>query len=470
MCGLIRRCSRQWGPLGGVARRLPEGKCTADGVISWRRFWATQHTHGRSAPEIWSDADAQEEQKKDKKFIDRRRVMVTAGDGGAGAVSFAKDGGAKGRRGADGGNGGDGADVWVRASRGVKSLGNIPYRAAGKNGGKGAAQGANGRRGDQVELEVPVGTVVWRELDEGNERTDTLGGGGAIDFSNWGSSLPVENDEGRDDTRDERSSVGRANFGERPRGIHKGEWEVLTDLSEHGARFRLARGGRGGKGNRSKPTGKDAGTRDLGEEGEKLTVVFELKSVADVGLVGLPNAGKSTLLRAVSGARPKVAGYAFTTMHPQLGTVATDGGISSMTVADIPGLIEGAHMNRGLGHNFLRHVERCSAFAFVVDLSAGAGDTPGMRPWEALEVLKMELEAYLPGLSDRPAIVVGTKTDLPHAADAAAELRRRTKLPVLTVSAHEARGIDDLVASTEAILSIAQEIRKSERETCDAYK
>ena len=141
-----------------------------------------------------------------------------------------------------------------------------------------------------------------------------------------------------------------------------------------------------------------------------------------------------------------------------------------MTVADIPGLIEGAHMNRGLGHNFLRHVERCSAFAFVVDLSAGAGDTPGMRPWEALEVLKMELEAYLPGLSDRPAIVVGTKTDLPHAADAAAELRRRTKLPVLTVSAHEARGIDDLVAATEAILSIAQEIRKSERETCDAYK
>ena len=91
LCGLIRRCSRQWGPLGGVARRLPEGKCTADGVISWRRFWATQHTHGRSAPEIWSDADAQEEQKKDKKFIDRRRVMVTAGDGGAGAVSVSRE-------------------------------------------------------------------------------------------------------------------------------------------------------------------------------------------------------------------------------------------------------------------------------------------------------------------------------------------------------------------------------------------
>ena len=111
------------------------------------------------------------------------------------------------------------------------------------------------------------------------------------------------------------------------------------------------------------------------------------------------------MLRAISDARPNVADYAFTTMSPQLGAVKLDGGLSSVTVADIPGLIKGAHENRGLGHNFLRHVERCAAFLFVVDLSSGMGDRPGMRPWEALKVLRAELDAYLPGLSNRPAIV-----------------------------------------------------------------
>ena len=145
-------------------------------------------------------------------------------------------------------------------------------------------------------------------------------------------------------------------------------------------------------------------------------------------------------------------------MHPQLGAVMTDGGLSSITVADIPGLIEGAHMNRGLGHNFLRHIERCAAFIFVVDLSAGLGHTPGMRPWEALEVLKAELDAYLPGLSDRPAIVVGTKTALPNTSRAAAALRRKTDLPVVTLSAKEAKGLEDLLEATEGLL---QDIQKT---------
>ena len=241
--------------------------------------------------------------------------------------------------------------------------------------------------------------------------------------------------------------------------ICKGNWEVLADLSENGARVQLARGGRGGKGNRSKPTGKLAGTRDLGTDGEKITVVLELKSSGRCWSGWFPNSGKSTLLRAISPrAQPKVAGFAFTTMHPQLGAVMTDGGLSSITVADIPGLIEGAHMNRGLGHNFLRHIERCAAFIFVVDLSAGLGHTPGMRPWEALEVLKAELDAYLPGLSDRPAIVVGTKTDLLNTSRAAAALRRKTDLPVVTLSAKEAKGLEDLLEATEGLL---QDIQKT---------
>lgn len=424
---------------------------------TWRLLCASMHsiTDDTLEPNISLGAG-----KKDKRFVDRRRVVVTAGNGGSGAVSFAKDGGAKRRRGADGGNGGNGGDVWVKAVKHVKALGDLPFRIAGGNGGKGAAQGTQGRRGEEIELKVPVGTVVWKELEDKSKEIPNadVGWGDDIDFSRWGTSVPVSQDDEDDDGDKEEVRVRVPNFGERPRGIHKGNWEVLADLSENGARVRLARGGRGGKGNRSKPTGKLAGTRDLGTDGEKITVVLELKSVADVGLVGFPNSGKSTLLRAISGAQPKVAGFAFTTMHPQLGAVMTDGGLSSITVADIPGLIEGAHMNRGLGHNFLRHIERCAAFIFVVDLSAGLGHTPGMRPWEALEVLKAELDAYLPGLSDRPAIVVGTKTDLLNTSRAAAALRRKTDLPVVTLSAKEAKGLEDLLEATEGLL---QDIQKT---------
>jgi GTP-binding protein len=162
------------------------------------------------------------------------------------------------------------------------------------------------------------------------------------------------------------------------------------------------------------------------------------------------------LLRAISSAQPKVAEYAFTTISPQLGAVSTDGGISSFVVADIPGLIEGAHENRGLGHNFLRHVERCAAFVYVVDLGAGAGGRPGVRPWNALQTLMAELEAYLPGLSARPAIVVGTKADLPNSSRAAETLRRRTTLPVVMVSAHESRGIQDMLSKADELLHQTQ--------------
>ena len=151
-----------------------------------------------------------------------------------------------------------------------------------------------------------------------------------------------------------------------------------------------------------------------------------------------------------------LADYAFTTISPQLGAVTTDGGITSFVVADIPGLIEGAHENRGLGHNFLRHVERCAAFVYVVDLGAGVGGRPGVRPWNALQTLMAELDAYLPGLSARPAIVVGTKSDLPHSSRAAETLRRKTNLPVVTVSAHESLGIQDVMSAADGLLHQTQ--------------
>lgn len=405
--------------------------------------------------------DGGDDKVKDKKFIDRRRVVVTAGNGGSGAVSFMKDGGSRGRRGADGGHGGMGGSVYVQSLSSVKGLGSIPFRVAATNGGRGAKQGSNGRRGEDVELKVPLGTVVWQEIegDDGDEIV-SVGGGSGIDFSKWGSEDPVWDGEVDDD---ENTTTTKAlvdpNRGTRPRGIHEGKWKVLADMDEHKKRILLAKGGRGGKGNRAKPRGELAGTADKGADGGKLTVVLELKSVADLGLVGLPNAGKSTLLRAISDARPNVADYAFTTMSPQLGAVKLDGGLSSVTVADIPGLIKGAHENRGLGHNFLRHVERCAAFLFVVDLSSGMGDRPGMRPWEALKVLRAELDAYLPGLSNRPAIVVGTKTDVARTSKAAEALRRRTDLPVVCVSANASEGIDALLSATEDLLERAKRER-----------
>lgn len=432
---------RTWGAAVGAPQLRAAASTFADG-----EFASSHEDRG------YEDSDGiDDDLRKDKRFIDRRRVVITSGDGGAGAVSFRMDGGSKMRRGADGGNGGDGADVWINAVRHVKGLGDVPFRLVGSNGGRGGKEGSQGRRGKNIELRVPVGTVVWKELLK--EQMDDDFDESEIDFSTWGSSSPVSQDDEEDEVEE---VANEPNLGTRPRGIHKGEWEILADLNEDGSKVRIAKGGRGGRGNKTMPKGPRAGTSDPGGKGEDATIVLELKSVADVGLVGFPNAGKSTLLRAISSAQPKVADYAFTTISPQLGAVTTDGGISSFVVADIPGLIEGAHENRGLGHNFLRHVERCAAFVYVVDLGAGVGGRPGVRPWNALQTLMAELDAYLPGLSARPAIVVGTKSDLPHSSRAAETLRRKTNLPVVTVSAHESLGIQDVMSAADGLLHQTQ--------------
>ena len=264
---------------------------------SSRAFAST--TYERRAGEGYAAVDGdgddeeggEDQQQKDRMFIDRRRLVITAGNGGSGAVSFMKDGGPKMRRGADGGNGGDGASVWIKALRHVKGLGDLPFRVAAENGGKGAKQGTQGKRGREVELGVPVGTVVWREIvEEEDEEDDRMKGeridDGGIDFTNWGTPNPVSNDDDDNDDDDAAAAAADAgaektrrepNLGTRPRGIYKGNWEILCDLEEHGSRVRLAKGGRGGKGNKFKPTGKLAGTRDLGTDGEKLTVMLELK-------------------------------------------------------------------------------------------------------------------------------------------------------------------------------------------------
>ena len=397
-------------------------------------------------------------QEDNQKIVDRTRVRAIAGKGGKGCASFRKDGGSRGRRGADGGNGGNGGDVVLKVvgQRGPKSLGHVGNLLRAENGGNGGKERMQGKRGKTKVMEVPVGTVVWEEeeredvvVDDNVEVTKKM-------MANWGSSEPVWDDNDDDDNEDgdnlERSDDGEHDDDEleieyirtahlRPRGYKYGIWRVLADLSTHEDEFKLAIGGRGGKGNANFPVGKTAGEYDPGEPGTERRVVLELKTVADVGFIGFPNAGKSTMLTALTNAKPKIAPYAFTTLTPQFGAREIDLDKEmetkvSLTFADVPGLLPGAHRNRGLGHDFLRHVERCRVHAYIVDATGGDGKnkraTTGNTeqddaneslpensketnklPHEALIDLVNELETYKPDITKTtPAIVVVNKMDL----------------------------------------------------------
>ncbi len=290
-------------------------------------------------------------------FVDRAQLHAKAGDGGAGAISFRREAHVS-RGGPDGGNGGSGGDVWVVASNNQASLIGFrdhPHRRA-DDGGHGGAKRKTGASGADLEVSLPVGTVL----------------------------------------RDHRSG------------------ETLCDLSEAGQRWLAARGGRGGRGNATFLSNRRRAPAfgEQGERGEERWFTLELKLVADVAIVGFPNVGKSTLISSVSAAKPKVADYPFTTLEPHLGVVRVAGGSREpdveFVVADIPGLVEGAAEGRGLGHEFLRHVERARVLLVLVDLAASGGVGPG----EQLATLLAELGRYQPDLLDRPRFVVGSKADL----------------------------------------------------------
>lgn len=287
-------------------------------------------------------------------FVDECQLNVKGGDGGAGCVSFRREGPVA-FGGPNGGDGGKGGDVWVVADRNVSSLlafKDHPHRKAA-NGVHGKGKDMHGRTGEDFVVHVPEGTVCK------DMYTD----------------------------------------------------EVLADLVHHGDRWLAARGGRGGRGNakflsnaRRAPT-----FAEQGEVGEERWLKLELKLMADVALVGFPNAGKSTFISVISAAKPKIANYPFTTLEPHLGVVRYDGE-TEYVVADIPGLIEGASEGKGLGHQFLRHIERARALCILVDLAPADG-TP---PEEQEAILLHELEAYEPRLVARPRLTVGTKVDMPE--------------------------------------------------------
>ena len=337
-------------------------------------------------------------------FADHARIFVAAGSGGDGASSFRREAHVP-RGGPDGGDGGRGGDVILVVEAGMTTLGDFRrarhFRAT--PGGRGAGRKAHGRNGGDRVLRVPPGTVVRTHPD--------------------------------------------------------GEW--IGELLERDDRLVVARGGRGGRGNvhfatatRRAPTHYEKGT-----PGEERWIELELKSIADIGLVGAPNAGKSTLLGALTAANPEIGAYPFTTISPNLGVVAFDDERSAV-LADVPGLIEGAHAGKGLGHHFLRHVERTRALVGVVD---GAADDP-LAEWDAVAE---ELRLHDPSLVERPLLLVVTKLDLPDVRERWPRLRdelRGRGHRVVGISSHDGTGLDELRAALDEALAAAAAAAPEEEE------
>jgi GTP-binding protein len=291
-------------------------------------------------------------------FIDEAKMFVTAGEGGRGCMSFRREKFVP-KGGPDGGDGGKGGDIVLQADRNLRTLLDFRYkqRYTAERGEHGRGKDQTGRNGSDCILRVPVGTMVC--------------------------------------------------------SVESGE--VLADLTMHEQRFVAAQGGRGGRGNTrfKSPTNQAPRHAEPGEIGEARWLTLELKLIADVGLIGRPNAGKSTLLSRLSAARPKIAPYPFTTLTPQLGIVRLRDNYSCV-VADIPGLIEGAHEGKGLGHQFLRHIERTHLLVHLVDMTVSSESDPLAN----FEMVTRELQAYELALVKKPQVVVATKMDVPSAKEA----------------------------------------------------
>lgn len=345
-------------------------------------------------------------------FTDQVRIQVKSGNGGAGCTSFRREAHVP-KGGPDGGDGGRGGDIIIVADATVSTLIDYRYKHHFKaqKGTHGQGKRMHGANGEDLILRVPVGTVV-RLLDEDLEPC-----------------------------------------------------EEIADLTHNGERVIVAKGGRGGRGNTHfvTPTRRAPSFSELGEPTEPFWIELEMKLMADAALVGMPSVGKSSLIACMSAARPKIADYPFTTLTPNLGMVRY--GDLSFTVADVPGLIEGAAEGKGLGHEFLRHVERAALILHVVDLTGGL---EGRDPVEDYEIIKRELELYAPELADRPVIVVGNKVDVPGTEENLERLRAHVKaeseelserlldegidivnpIPFFAVSAVTQAGIDSLIAAT----------------------
>ena len=335
------------------------------------------------------------------KFVDRVQVEVKGGRGGNGCVSFEVL--SPGRKRPSGGSGGKGGNVYVAADRGLTGLKFQTFHFNARDGTHGGSSGLTGRRGEDVCVRVPLGTIVSEKFTSYLHHVSS-----SSDDEELEEEYEEEDELDLEDDGDEENAPAKKST-RRDRGVRLG---LIAELNEHGATVLVARGGDPGVGNsvmagsprnraRSVPL-----TKLPGRHGEARSLLLELKVIADVGLVGYPNAGKSTLLRALSNARPKVASYPFTTLHPSVGVVEfSDTG--RITVADVPGLIEGAHEDKGLGHDFLKHIERTKVLLYVVDGAA----VDGREPRADLLSLQKELGLYDERLLRKPALVFVNKSD-----------------------------------------------------------
>ncbi|ATW25473.1 GTPase ObgE [Candidatus Formimonas warabiya] len=316
-------------------------------------------------------------------FYDRAKIYVKGGDGGNGIVAFRREKYVP-EGGPSGGDGGKGGDVVMVADEGLRTLIDFKYKQHYKAGRGEHGQGKNmhGRGAEDMVLQVPLGTVVR------NAETD----------------------------------------------------EIIADFIFHGQKVVVAQAGRGGRGNTRFVSSQNRVPEfaEKGEPGQERWLLLELKLLADVGLVGFPNVGKSTIISRVSAAKPKIADYPFTTLSPNLGVVRVDEG-NSFVLADIPGLIEGAHTGAGLGHHFLRHLERTKILIHVLDLS----ELPDRTPWDDFDIINRELKAYKASLAERPQIVAANKMDLPGAEERLGELKERLgdQYEVFAISAATGAGL-----------------------------
>jgi GTP-binding protein len=329
------------------------------------------------------------------KFLDEAKVHIRSGDGGAGCVSFRREKFIE-FGGPDGGDGGKGGDVVITCVDGLNTL--IDYRYQqhfkGKTGGHGMGRNRHGANGADAVLKVPAGTQVFAEDGE----------------------------------------------------------TLLADLTKVGESVRIAKGGNGGFGNAyfKSSTNRAPRRANPGQPGEEMVILLRLKLIADAGLVGLPNAGKSTFLSVVTAAKPKIADYPFTTLHPGLGVVRSDG--REFVLADIPGLIEGAHEGHGLGDRFLGHVERCRVLLHLVDATCE-------HAGQAYGIVRAELEAYGQGLAEKPEIVALSKADaLDETAlkQQAARLKRAAKCAPLILSSVAGRGVADALRALAAHIPVSR--------------
>ena len=326
-------------------------------------------------------------------FIDRVTINVKGGDGGRGRVSFRREKYIP-RGGPDGGDGGDGGSIIVRALAGTDSLAQIVNRKHWRadRGEGGGTSNCHGKRAEDVYIDVPPGTLIL-DRDRGN---------------------------------------------------------VLKDLTEAGQEVIVAHGGRGGRGNRAFATATNQAPREAqpGTPGEERWITLELKVIADAGLVGLPNAGKSTLLSRLSHATPEIADYPFTTKHPNLGIVAT-GGERLFCLADLPGLIEGAHEGIGLGHEFLRHVERTRVIVHIVE----PFPPDGADPLHNYQVIRRELELHGHGLGAKPEVLAVSKSELTGSAEVRERIGRELGKDVIGISAVTGQGLSQLVGAVAQALA-----------------